>query len=177
MNLLFYIKRTKLLRDGTAPIYLRITINKSKAELAINRSIDPKLWNKESGTVKGNSKQAKMINQYFDTLRLQLYDHLRDLREENKEITALKVKNSFLGIDEKPKTVLVVFQEHNDNVEKLVGINYSRDTFQRYKTSLMHTREFIKRKYKEKDLPLRDVDHEFLTNYETYFKVTRGCAQ
>ena len=38
-NILFFIKKSKLLRNGQAPIYLRITINGKRSEISIKRSI------------------------------------------------------------------------------------------------------------------------------------------
>jgi len=51
-TVLFYIKRTKKLKDGTAPIYARITVNGLRAEFALQKSIDEDQWNKEKGCVR-----------------------------------------------------------------------------------------------------------------------------
>ena len=37
--ILFYVKRTKLLRNGEAPIFMRITVDAVRAEMSIQRSI------------------------------------------------------------------------------------------------------------------------------------------
>ena len=39
MSILFFIKKTKLLKNGEAPICLRLTLNKQIAEIRIKRSI------------------------------------------------------------------------------------------------------------------------------------------
>nr|WP_277613059.1 Arm DNA-binding domain-containing protein [Odoribacter lunatus] len=44
-SVLFYIKRQKLLKNGEAPICMRLTVNKQKAEIMIKRSIPAELWN------------------------------------------------------------------------------------------------------------------------------------
>ena len=36
---LFYIKRQKLLKNGEAPVCMRITVDKRKAEIVIKRSV------------------------------------------------------------------------------------------------------------------------------------------
>jgi hypothetical protein len=55
-SVLFFIKRTKLLRNGEAPICLRITIDGQRAEALIKRSILPELWNTGKCCAKGNTK-------------------------------------------------------------------------------------------------------------------------
>jgi len=39
-SILFFIKKTKLLKNGEAPICLRITVNGKRAEVQIKRSIE-----------------------------------------------------------------------------------------------------------------------------------------
>ena len=46
-RILFYLKRTKLLKNGEAPIFMRITVNGERAEISTHRSIDPKLWDQK----------------------------------------------------------------------------------------------------------------------------------
>jgi integrase len=69
MNVLFYIKRTKLLKTGEAPIYLRITVNGTRAEVGINRSVLPKDWSSEKGAAKGNSRNSLQINTFLESIR------------------------------------------------------------------------------------------------------------
>lgn len=49
-KLLFYLKRSKRLANGEAPIYLRITVNGKRAEFGIKRSVLPDSW-KENKTM------------------------------------------------------------------------------------------------------------------------------
>ena len=44
-SILFFIKKSKLLKNGEAPICLRITINGQRAEVQIKRSVEVSLWN------------------------------------------------------------------------------------------------------------------------------------
>lgn len=41
-NLLLFIKKNKIRSNGTAPIYLRITVDGKAAEISAKRYIDPK---------------------------------------------------------------------------------------------------------------------------------------
>ena len=44
-SVLFYIKKAKLLKNGEAPICLRITVNGKRAEIQIKRSVEIDKWN------------------------------------------------------------------------------------------------------------------------------------
>ena len=44
-SILFWIKKTKLLKNGEAPICMRITVNGKRAEIQIKRSVEINKWN------------------------------------------------------------------------------------------------------------------------------------
>ncbi len=48
-------------------------------------------------------------------------------------------------------------------------------TVERYETSYKHTANFIKFAYSKDDMPIADVDHKFITDYEFYLRTERKC--
>ena len=49
MNVLFYIIKTRTLKNGEAPILLRVTIDGSYSDIRINRSVKEEQWNVKLG--------------------------------------------------------------------------------------------------------------------------------
>lgn len=47
-NVLFFIRKTRLLKNGEAAIQMRITVNGQYQELYTKRQVDPKYWNQKS---------------------------------------------------------------------------------------------------------------------------------
>ena len=172
---IFFIKRNKLLKNGEAPIYARIRVDKRNDELSILRSIKPELWNVEKCGATGNSKEAKEINSYLETIRYKLHDHLAKLQNAGREITATAIKKSFLGLDVE-RTILSIFREHNENVRLLIDKDFAYATFQRYEITMMHVQNFIRMKYRKEDLPIPQIDHEFISGLELYLKIERKCG-
>ncbi|MEI2822054.1 MAG: site-specific integrase [Chitinophagaceae bacterium] len=105
-----------------------------------------------------------------------MFQHYNRLLEAGKTITAEAVKNSYFGITEKSKTIMEVFQYHNDQMKSLIGKEYSFGTHERYATALNHTKEFIEYKYNVSDYPIKQVNHEFITEYEYFLKAVRKCS-
>ena len=66
-NLLFLIKKSKLLANGTAPIYLRITIDGKQTEIAVKRYINPGKWASTIQKASGNAEEARTLNAYLST--------------------------------------------------------------------------------------------------------------
>ena len=74
VNILFFIKRKKLLKDGTAPIYIRVTVNKVSSEFATGKSVNPSQWVAVKGRVKGNTLLNKQLNTFLDQQEYALHD-------------------------------------------------------------------------------------------------------
>ena len=68
MNILFFILKTKLLKNGEAPILMRITIDGHYEEARIQRSVLPKQWDSAKGCSKGKDRTAKELNAYIAEL-------------------------------------------------------------------------------------------------------------
>ena len=49
MNILFFVLKTKLLKNGEAPVLMRITINGDYDDVRIQRSVPLNLWNAAKG--------------------------------------------------------------------------------------------------------------------------------
>ena len=93
-SLLFFVKRTRENKNGTLPIYVRITINGERAEFVIEKSIDEENWDSEFGRAKGKSKQTKEVNDYLDFIKYKLREH-KAYMEEHK--LTIKGTNTFGG--------------------------------------------------------------------------------
>ena len=64
-SILFFIKRTKLLKNGEAPICLRITVNGKRAEVQIKRSVEVNKWNNQKECAIGRDNKTLELNHYL----------------------------------------------------------------------------------------------------------------
>ena len=99
LSVLFIIKKAKLLKNGEAPVCMRITVNKRVAEVMIKRSIPADLWNQKKECSKGKDRVATELNHYIRTVRAKVLQIHRELEIDNKLITADIIKNCFYGRD------------------------------------------------------------------------------
>ena len=175
-SLLFYLKKPKNYQEGPVPIYLRVTVAGKRAELTTSRSVDPARWISSAGRAKGTKAAARSLNVYLDNLQAKVYEAHRQLVEAGLPLTAEAIKNRFLGKEEKGRTLLEVFSEHNRKMAALVGDEFAPGTLERYTTSLRHTQDFVKWRYAAGDIDVRQVDHAFVTDYEFYLRSVRKCS-
>ena len=175
LSILFYLRRDKKNRKNEVPIYMRITVNGKKAEMATNRYINADRWNPEGGFVKGTKADIKQLNEYLDILRSKVYSAQRDMIEQNRLVTALGLRNSVQGTTTAQRTVLEVFRYHNKMMKERIPEDNSPTTLIRYETTLNHVAEFIKSKFKVEDIYLNSLNHEFIADLEHYLRTVRKC--
>ena len=176
-SLLFYVIKQRRNHNNEVPIYVRITVNGKKTSVSLHRSVNTDLWDAKSGSVKGNTKTAKDINSYILSVQTSIFEHYKYFRESNKIITAEKLKNAFLGKKEKRgRTLIELFEEHNNYIKELANIDYAPKTIQKYNTTLRHVRNFLQKKYKQDDICINELNHQFIIDFELYFKKTKNCG-
>ncbi|MDD7914915.1 site-specific integrase [Polaribacter ponticola] len=175
-SFIFYIKRSKADKNGKANIYLRITVNGKRAELSISRKVDVQKWSSSASKMKGSSGEAQQLNKYIDSIANRIYKIHQRLVEENKLITAINIRNIFQGKNEVRKMTLEIFENHNIEMEKLVGKDYALGTSERYKTAKKHLKNYINHEYKIEDIPVTEIDNKFITGFEYYLKTEKNCA-
>ena len=176
LSILFYPKKTTSVKNRDAVIYVRLTYNGKRIDFTTSRKIDLIKWNTKSNNIKGNSDESKSINRYLDGIKASLYNiHDRLMREE-KPISSKVIRDIYFGKGEEERMLMEIFQEHNDQMKKLIGKGFTKGTMQRYDACKNHIENYLLFSYKKKDIPVKDVDHKFITGFDHYLKSQKDCA-
>ena len=175
VSILFYAKRAKANVSGLVPIYTRITINGKRIELSSNRFVEISKWSTEAGKMKGNSEEARSINSHLDMLRIQIIDMQMELVHKKIPVTIETLKSKILGVDERERMIIPIYQNHNNKIEDLIGNGYAYGTLERFKISLKHLQEFIQWKYNLSDISINKIDYAFVTEFEFYLRSVKKC--
>jgi site-specific recombinase XerD len=176
ISILFFLKRAKVNSKGLVPIFQRITINGKRIELSSGKYIDPFKWSTEGAKMKGASAEARAINSHLDLLKSKVLDAEKDLYNREEEINFENIKNSLFGVKKRARMLIPIFEEHNRKMKELIGLEYAPGTYERYVTSLKHTKDFLNWKYNVSDINIEKIDHAFITEYEFYLRSVRKCA-
>ncbi|MBL4560585.1 MAG: phage integrase SAM-like domain-containing protein [Labilibaculum sp.] len=173
-SILFFARKTTQLKNGESPIFVRITIDGQRLDISLKRSIDSILWDANKGKCKGNSLRTKENNRYIHYMEEKLLKIINDL-EIQEELCCKNVKAS-LNQENEDLSIISIFQRHNERCEKRIGIDMAEGTLERYRTCLKHSQTFIRQQYDSKDLPLNKINHQFITDFEHYFRTERKCS-
>lgn len=131
-KILFYVRKNYLNKQGKASIMIRVTINGDVSQFSSKLDVDPIMWDTSAGKVKGNSFDAKKLNSIIGNIRTSIDNHYHELESRDNYVTAEKLRNAFLGYETRQQTLKELFQKHNDDVHKLIGISKSAATYQKY---------------------------------------------
>ncbi len=170
LSILFYVRKSKDKNATHATVYLRITYEGKRAEASTMRKVILSKWNTKASKMNGSSAEAKQVNRNLDIIKNRVYDVYQRLRENDDEITAVKIKDEFLGKNIDDHKILKIFEDHNLRMQKLVGKDYSFRTLQRYNTTKKHLTNFISSNYKSEDFRVKDIDTKFINSFIYYLK-------
>ena len=173
----FYVLKARAAKNGEVPVMLRVTVNGRRVVTSINLKVDPDKWNTTAERTIANTRKDDEVNARIDTIRARAMQVYRQMELDGETITAQGVIDRYLGRDTKPAIMLMeLFREHNENCHRLAGNGMAPATVKRYETSLRHTEAFLQFKFGKSDIPVREVDHKFITDYELFLRSECRCC-
>lgn len=158
------------------PILGRITVNGKAIQFGAKLEVNPDLWRVKAGKAVGRTQEVIEINSILESIKATMTKIYRELLERETTATPERIKNIFFGIEDQQQMFLELFRKHNEDVGKLVGINKSKATFQKYEVTRKHLTNFIKEKYNRSDIGLKEIDFIFISDFEVYLLSTIGCS-
>ncbi len=175
-NQIFFIRKSKSSSSNQATIYLRITVDGVRTEISTQRNCEADKWNSTTSRVNGKTEDVKSVNSYLEALQFRIYEIHKDLTANAQEITGESIKIQFLGITEKPRMLVEIYEHHNQQFAELVGKEFSEGTLKKYKTCKASIIDFLKWKYQVSDFDIKNLGFEFVNDYEFYLKTVKNCS-
>ena len=177
MNILFFVLKTKLLKNGEAPVLMRITINGDYDDARIQRSVPLNLWNAAKGCSKGRDRASVALNTYIAELHARALEKHKELVLEQALITPKLILKRVFGKDTGMRTLLGTMQEGIEEMESLVNIDYSPVTINRYKNVVKKLRQLIPSYYGKEDITFHELTPEFIRAFDIYLKTEGGLCR
>lgn len=176
--ILFLLQKIRQNKQGICPIRCRITFNKRRKEFSTGLFINPDYWKSKQQIAKPSSTESEYINTQLSLIKKEINQAFLFLKVNMEHFDVEDIYLKYKGVNtKKDKTLLEVFQSHNDKVEKLVGKEYVLPTLWKYIQAKSLLKEFILFKYQKNDYQFKDLDINFINAYEFYLKSEKNLAQ
>ena len=174
---IFYLKRQAARKDGTVPVMGRITVDGTQTQFSCKITIDPKVWDTKSGRATGRSAAAIEADRMLDNMRVSINKHYREIMDRDNYVTAEKVKNAFLGLEHRCRTLLQVFKQHNEDYEKMYEAGMkAKATLLKYQCVYRHLEEFIYQRYHVRDIALKELTPAFISDFDIFLRTEKNCC-
>ena len=177
MKILFFVLKTKLLKNGEAPILMRITINGQYEETRIQRSVPLKLWNAAKGCSKGKDRASNELNSYLSELATRALEKYKELILEQAISTPSLILKRVFGKDTEMRTLLETIRQEIKEMEKVVNIDYAPVTINRYKNVLKKLENSIPTFYDKEDITFHELTPEFIKAFDLHLKTEVGLCR
>ena len=109
---------TRKLKSSTTEggLYCRITYNSRPIEISLKRRILIDLWDSNKNKLKGNSVPARVINQFIQETRTEIYSIYEEIRKSKKHVDVKAIKARYLNEEPKEMTLVKAFEYHNSKM-------------------------------------------------------------
>lgn len=165
----FLLQEKKLKKDGNAPIYLRITINGTRAEVSTKIDVPPSKWDGKKGQIKGKDPFSIRLNQQLYTLQTKVFEVLDQMKVQCYDITASNIKLGLTGKLFQNHGLVQVYELFIENLNNRVGSDFSSASLEIHKTTFDQVLEFLKAEGKE-NLKLDEFGVQQFMGFEQFLK-------
>ena len=177
--ILFFIRDSRVRKDGTTSIEVVLTVNGERCAFSTGKKVKSCNWDKNKQQVKGKDEEAQSLNNYLKAIKAKLYQKEAELLDRGFIITADLLRDAYFDKIEsiKERSLFEVFEEHNQEQEKMIGNGVSKATHWVSVYTIRLLREFVQQKYKREDLYLRELNLNFIQSFHSFLRIDKDMAQ
>jgi site-specific recombinase XerD len=158
------------------PLFCRITVDRKEVRFSMKCDVNPEFWDVKAGKAIGRTVEAMKINSLIENTTAAIYTVYRELQERDNYVTAERVRNVFLGGETKQQTLLGLFDQHNKDRKLLIGVSLCAWNHRSYIRTRERLADFLYQWRNISDIPLKELDHRFICDFEAYLTKTYGLA-
>jgi len=177
--ILFFIRESKVRKDGNAPIEVSITINGERCFFSTGKKVKAIAWDKNRQLVKGKDEEATSLNNYLKSIRAKMYEKEAELLDKGFVITAQLLYDAYFDKVEclQEKSLLNILEEHNAERKAMVGKAVAPATYWVFEYTARLLKEFILQKYDREDLYLRELNLSFIQGFHSFLLGEKKMGQ
>ena len=170
----FIAQKNKLRSNGRIPILARIIVNGEQAHFSTKLDIEPDRRLPKEGKTVGFTREEKQINALLDDFRSLIRSRYYDMTLHDEAVSAARVRLSVLGLDHRSMGLLKLFDNFNEDYEKMIGKGTGHKTYTRYLLTRRRLSEFMSMKYKAADIPVTAIDPKFVNDFFLFLRTTEN---
>lgn len=173
-RVVFYLRSNYVNKEGKTSVMLRIYLNNERLSLgSTGIAITASQWDKDKERIKGRTTDALSTNLQLSNIASGLQAIFRKI-EMSDDLSLERIKSEFLGKKDEIDTLMQLFEKHNTDISKQVGISVSKATLQKYNVCKRHFSDFLDKQYKRNDLKLTELTYLIIREFDLYLRTVVG---
>ena len=178
MSILFYLNKAKLNKKGFCSIKCRITYLKKRKEFSTGIFINPKMWNSKRQMVSKKEENYLYVESQLSFISEKLKKSFLANQLASSQFSVESIMDVYLGKNPKrQENVVSYFKSHLEQQSKLIGKDIKQVTWNKFNYVCSDVEAFIRRKYKKSDIPLEQLDLQFLNDFDYFLKTKKNQKQ
>ncbi|MEM5540700.1 site-specific integrase [Olleya sp. AS48] len=176
--ILFLLQKVRQNKKGECPIRCRITYAKKRKEFSTGFFVNPKMWYSKMQKTQPSNKENDFINTQLGLIKQNINQAFLFLQVNNITFDVEDILFQYKGENIKSqKTLLEVFDIHNAKMKKLIGLEYTQSTMNKFNEAKSHIQNFIRSKYNRSDVALESLTIKFIDDFDFYLKSEKEHKQ
>ena len=174
LSILFIQVKNRANKRNQSPLYCRITLDGNRKQFSTGINIEPEFWNSKKQIVDKNHKSAILHNSLIENTQSKINTIFGILKLQNDPFTIDDIYNKYIGVDvKKEEHFNSYYSQFLIKIQKLIGLEIKQATYNKFLYVSKHLEAFIKWKFKKTDYPLKDLNLQFLHDFEYYLKTVK----
>lgn len=156
-------------KSGKGTLYLRLTLDKRRVEITTHIQLQEGFWNQKKQHVMEINSESDEVNGKLNMIRANVQKHYNRLIALDKVVTVDMLKNEYLGIGKKQKSLNELIEFYYSRFkEKVASGQKSKSSLKCVYTTKGKLKAFIKWHYKVSDFDLNEIKTSFVSNFEHF---------
>ena len=178
MSILFYLNKSKINKKGLCSIKCRITYLKKRKEFSTGIFINPKMWDSKKQKVSQKEKDHLFIQSQLSFISEKLKKAFLSNQLTTNDISVENIMDLYLGKNpKKQENVVSYFKAHLELQKHLIDKDIKQVTWNKFNYVCSDIEAFIKKNYKKRDIPLEQLDLQFLNDFDYFLKTEKNQKQ
>lgn len=170
----FYLRSNYVNKEGKTPVMLRIYLNNERLSIgSTGIAVQQSQWDREKERLKGRTTEALSTNLELDNIQSGLQTIFKKV-EMTDEVSLERIKSEYLGKKEDVDTLMSLFNKHNSDVARQVGVSVEAATLQKYNVCKKHFSNFLRDKYGRSDIRLSELGYIVIHDFDIYLRTIVG---
>lgn len=178
LHILFVLDKVNTNVKGIAPLRCKLTYLSKRKVFSLGLFINPDYWNNREQKAKPQNQENNFVNTQISLIKQKINQAFLFLQVQETIFDVEDIYLKYKGKDSKvSKTLLEVFDLHNERMQKLIGKEYTQSTYNKFKEARSHIKNFIKHEYNKNNFLLEDINLKFLKDFDYYLKINKNQKQ